>query len=159
MKTPDASQWREAAEAEMNSLHSAGVWELVPLPPGQKAIGSGWVFRVKHNADGSVERFKARLVAKGFSQRPGFDFNEVFAPTFRQSAIHLILALAAAEDLHLRSINISSAFLNGDLEEDIYMKQPEGFHELGPEYVCKLKKSLYGLKQAAGNGTRNFTLH
>jgi hypothetical protein len=104
---------------------------------------------VKRHADGSIERYKARLVAKGYSQRPGFDYTEVFAPTFRQSSLRLILALSAIEDLELRSVDISSAFLNGDLDEEIYMKQPEGFHEGGLNHVCKLKKSLYGLKQAA----------
>jgi hypothetical protein len=88
-------------------------------------------------------------VAKGYSQRPGFDYTEVFAPTFQQSSLRLILALSAIEDLELHSVDISSAFLNGDLDEEIYMKQPEGFHEGGPNHVCKLKKSLYGLKQAA----------
>jgi hypothetical protein len=121
----------------------------VELPPGQVAIGSGWVFQVKRHADGSIERYKARLVAKGYSQCPGFDYTEVFAPTFCQSSLRLILALSAIEDLELHSVDISSAFLNSDLDEEIYMKQPEGFHEGGPNHVCKLKKSLYSLKQAA----------
>ena len=126
-----------------------GTWDIVDLPEGKKAIGCGWVFKVKHNSDGSIERFKARIVAKGYSQRPGVDYNESFAPTFRPATLRLILALAAVEDLELRSIDISSAFINGDLDEEIYMKQPEGFHIGGAHKVCRLKKSLYGLKQAA----------
>ena len=104
--------------------------------------------KVKHNADGSLDRYKARLVAKGYSQHPGFDFKETFAPTVHYSTIHIVLALTALEDLELRSVDISHAYLNGTLEEEIYMKQPEGFEVGGPEHVCKHVKSLYGLKQA-----------
>jgi hypothetical protein len=124
-------------------------WEVVKLPPGKKAIGSGWVFHVKHLADGSIEWYKARIIAKGYSQRPGIDYTEVFSPTARHATIHLIFAVAAIEDLHLHTVDISHAFINGDLEEEIYMEQPEGFHELGPDYVCKLGRSIYGLKQAS----------
>ena len=148
LKGPDAAKWLKAAEEEMNALYENQTWDLVPLPPGKKAIGSGWVFRIKHLSDGEVERYKGRVVAKGFSQRYGYDYIEVFAPTFHQASICLILAIAAVENLHLRSADISSAFLNGDLEEEVYMKQPEGLHQLGPEYVCKLNKALYGLKQS-----------
>jgi hypothetical protein len=88
------------------------------------------------------------MVAKGYSQCPGFDFKETFAPTVRYSTIRIILTIAALEDLELRSLDISHAYLNGELEEEIYMRQPEGFEVGGPDYVCKLKKSLYGLKQA-----------
>jgi hypothetical protein len=131
---------------EAHRLNST--WEIVKLPPGKRAIGSRWFMKVKFNADGSLDRYKARMVAKGYSQRPGFDFKETFAPTVRYSTIRIILAIAALEDLELRSVDISHAYLNGDLEEEIYMKQPEGFEVGGPEFVCKLKKSLYGLKQA-----------
>jgi len=126
-----------------------GTWELVELPPGEEAIGSGWVFKVKRNADGSIERYKARLVAKGYSQRSGIDYNEVFAPTFRPATLRLILALAAMEDMDLCFVDISAAFTNGDLDVTIYMMQPEGFHQGDPNMVCRLKKSLYGLKQSA----------
>jgi len=149
MNSPDVLHWKKAMLEEINALIQNGTWDIVRLPEGEKAIGSGWVFRVKRNADGSIERYKGRFVAKGFSQRPGLDFTEVFAPTVRMATIRLILAIAAIEGLHLRSVDISNAFLKGDLEEEIYMKQPEGFHELGPEYVLRLRKAIYGLKQAA----------
>jgi hypothetical protein len=113
--------------------------------------------KVKRNADGSLDRYKSRLVAKGYSQRPGFDFKETFAPTVHYSTIRIVLALAALEDLELRSIDISHAYLNGTLEEEIYMLQPEGFEVGGPDHVCRLYKSLYGLKQAGR--VWNKTLH
>jgi hypothetical protein len=121
----------------------------VKAPPGAKVIASMWVFDIKHNADGSVGRHKGRLVAKGFAQRPGFDYNETFAPTFRQSSLRIITALAVQKKLHMRSVNITAAFTHGDLVETIYMRQPEGFHVGDPDDVCVLDKALYGLKQAA----------
>jgi hypothetical protein len=112
-------------------------------------VGSKWIFKVKRNADGSVERFKARLVAKGYSQRPGFDFTETFTPTVRYSAVRTILAIAALEDMHIHSLDISNAYLNGVLEEEVYMQLPEGFEAIGrPGDVLLLKKATYGLKQA-----------
>ena len=104
---------------------------------------------MKHNADGSIERFKARIVAKGYSQRPGLDYNESFAPTFCPATLRIIMAMSAVEDLELHSVDITAAFINGDLDEEIYMKQPEGFHIGSPSKVCHLRKSLYGLKQSA----------
>jgi hypothetical protein len=101
------------------------------------------VFDIKHNADGSVDHHKGRLVAKGC-----FDYNKTFAPTFRQSSLRIIAALAAQHDLHMRSVDITAAFTNGDLDETIYMRQPEGFHVGDPDDVCVLDKVLYGLKQA-----------
>jgi len=102
-------------------LHANGTWEIVPLPKDRQAIGSKWVFKVKRNSDGSVEKYKARVVAKGFSQCPEVDYTEVFAPTFRMASIRTIIALSAIHDYHLHSIDVSSAFLNGDLKEEIYM--------------------------------------
>jgi hypothetical protein len=104
---------------------------------------------VKRLADGSIERYRARLVAKGFSQRPGYVYSEVFAPTFRPASLRLIIALAAREGYKMWSVDISSAFTYGELEEEIYMRQPEGYHTGGPNMVFRLRKLLYGLKQAA----------
>ena len=145
----DSEEWIEAALEELLAHARNGTWTLVELPPGRTAVGSRWVFRIKHLPDGEVERYKARLVAKGYSQRPGFDYFETFAGTPKYQAIRTILALAAVEDMHLRSIDISNAFLNGELDEEVYMAQPEGFERGGPNIVCRLHKALYGLKQAS----------
>jgi hypothetical protein len=148
-KSPaERANWYKAAVDEIQSLVDNGTFELVQLPPGRKAIGSRWVFQLKRNPDGSVERYKARLVAQGFAQRPGFDFTETFAPTPKWAALRAVLAIAAIEDLELESVDISSAYLNGKLEEEVYMRQPEGFVEKGKDWYWRLLKSLYGLKQA-----------
>ena len=144
----EADQWKAAMAEEINWHLENNTWTIVELPPGQKAIGSKWVYRVKHNADGSIERFKARVVAKGFNQRPGQDYFETFASTMRQSTIRIVMALAAIEDMELRSVDISYAFTNSDIDVEIYMQQPPGFKQGGKEYVCRLNKSLYGLKQS-----------
>ena len=148
VKGPDAMKWKEAMKEEYNAHLANGTWTIVKLPPGQMVVPSKWVYRIKHKADGSVERFKARLVAKGFAQRPGIDYFETFASTMRHATIRVILALAAIEDLELRSVDISHAFINSEIDTDVYMAQPYGFVQHGAEYVCKLYKSIYGLKQS-----------
>ena len=146
---PDGDQWEQAARVEYDSIIKNKTWALVDLPPERKAIGCKWVFKIKYNAAGDVDRYKARLVAKGFSQTQGVDFNETFAPVAKFNSIRILLALAAQRDLEAHQMDVKTAFLNGDLEEDIYMHQPEGFIEAGQENkVCKLQRSLYGLKQA-----------
>ncbi len=149
MRTPERDHWYQAACEEIQVHLDNGTWEIVDLPPGKKAIGSRWVFKVKRNADGSVERYKGRVVAKGYSQRPGLDFDETFAPTTKWAALRAIFAIAAYEDLELESIDISAAYLNGTLpeEHEVYMQQPEGFEEGGAHRACRLRKGLYGLKQ------------
>jgi hypothetical protein len=150
MAGPDADQWYQAAAAEMQAHLKNGTWELVKLPAGQNAIGSKWVFKVKHNADGSVERYKAWLVGQGFSQCPGVDFTETFAPTTKWAALCTIFALAAIEDLKLESVDISNAYLNGVLKDvEVYIKQPEGFTVNDSSWVAKLQKGLYSMKQGS----------
>lgn len=145
----DAGLWKQAAEAEIGALDEHGVYELCELPAGRKAIGSRWVFKIKENSDGSIERYKARLVAQGFSQKPHLDYTETFAPVAKFASLRTVLAIAAIEDMEIHSMDISSAFLYGDLDEEIYMRQPEGFAAPGQEQlVWRLKKSLYGLKQS-----------
>ena len=145
----DSSQWEQAAQLEYESIIKNDTWTLVDLPPGRRAIGCKWVFKVKYDALGNIERYKARLVAKGYSQTEGIDFNETFAPVAKFNSIRVLLALAAQQDFEVHQMDVKTAFLNGDLEEEIYMQQPEGFISIGQEgKVCKLKRSLYGLKQA-----------
>ena len=148
LNTPQAEQWYDAAYQEIKALVDNGTWKLAKLPPGRKPIGSRWVFLVKRKKDGTIERYKGRVVAKGYAQQPGLDFKETFAPTAKWATIRAILALAAIEDMELESVDISSAFLNGVLEEEVYMEQPEGFHQGARDDFLLLLKGLYGLKQA-----------
>jgi hypothetical protein len=143
-----AAQWQQAMDEEYNSLIQNDTWDLVEPPAGVKPIPVKWIFKVKKDASGQFERFKARLVVKGFRQKEGIDYQEVFAPVSKFTTVRALLAKAAAEDLELQQIDIKTAFLHGELEEDIYMEQPVGYEEGKPGLVCKLNKSLYGLKQA-----------
>jgi hypothetical protein len=148
MSGPDADKWYEAAAVKMQAHLDNGTWELVKLPAGRKAIGSKWVFKIKHNTNGSIERYKACLIAQGFSQRPSIDFTETFVPTSKWAALCSIFALAAFEDLELESVDISNAYLNGELKDvEVYMKQSEGFEVKDSSWVAKLQKGLYGMKQ------------
>nr|GAT43152.1 predicted protein [Mycena chlorophos] len=149
MRRPDSDRYHQAACEEIEALIANGTFELVKLPEGRKVIGSRWVFKVKRNADGTIERYKGRVVAMGNHQRPGLDFDDTFAPTPKWSALRAILAIAALEDLELESVDISSAFLNGEINSKVYMRQPEGFVERDSSWVWKLIKSIYGLKQAS----------
>ena len=133
----------------MKSLISNRTQKLVDLPLGCKTIGCKWVIRKKLKPDGSIDKFKARLAAKGFKQKVVLDFSNTFSPVTRITSIRLLIAIAAIFDLKIHQMDVKIAFLNGDLEEKIYMDQPESFVKPGQESkVCKLTKSLYGLKQA-----------
>ncbi|WJZ88203.1 hypothetical protein VitviT2T_007528 [Vitis vinifera] len=133
----------------MDSIMSNQTWELVDLPPGSKPIGCKWVFRRKYHIDGMIQTFKARLVAKGFKQRECIDYFDTYAPVARTTSIRILFALASIHNLFVHQMDVKTAFLNGNLNEEVYMEQPKGFVLLGNENkVCKLVKSLYGLKQA-----------
>ncbi|OWZ00175.1 Integrase, catalytic core protein, partial [Phytophthora megakarya] len=149
MESSDAVKWKEACDSEMESLRKNETWTLVPLLKGRKAIGNRWVFRVKENQAGEIERFKARLVAKGFSQKHGIDYDETFAPVAKFPSIGVLLSLVAKYNLTVHQMDVKTAILNGLLDEDIYMAQPDGFIvSIRPDYVCELKRSMYGLKQS-----------
>jgi len=141
--------WRDACEDEIKSIVKNNTWSLVDLPVGAKAIGLKWIFKLKRNADGSISKHKSRLVAKGYIQRHGVDFDEVFAPVARIETIRFIIALAASNGWEIHHLDVKTAFLHGDLKEDVYVNQPEGFEIKGSEgKVYKLHKALYGLRQA-----------
>ena len=140
-------EWKSALESEYTSLLKNETWSLVPRPEDTNVVGNRWIFKVKRKADGNIDRFKARLVAQGFTQTHGVDYGEVFSPVARLAAIRSLLALANAYDLEIHQMDVNTAFLNGKLDYDVYMEQPEGFVDPDrPDYVCKLDKSLYGLK-------------
>ena len=126
--------WINAMINEIDSLHNNNVRELVELPKGRKPVGSRWVFKVKTNADGSIERCKVRLVAQGYSQKEGLDYDETFSPVVRSESVRSVIALAAMNGLSLHQMDVTTAFLHGDLEEVVYMKQPEGFVTQGQEH-------------------------
>ncbi|GAU36893.1 hypothetical protein TSUD_220620 [Trifolium subterraneum] len=141
-------RWLTAMQSEYKALLDNHTWSLVSLPPHRKAIGCKWVFRVKENPDGSVNKFKARLVAKGFLQTAGFDFTETFSPVVKPITIRILLTLVVTYKWQVQQIDVNNAFLNGVLQEEVFMQQPPGFEANDKSLVCKLHKSLYGLKQA-----------
>jgi len=151
-RSPQADQWKAAMETEYNALIKMGTWELVPEPKGRKIIKSKWVYKVKYGPDGEIIKHKARFVAKGFSQIPGVDFGETYAPVARIATLRTLLAIANKHKWYIRQSDISNAYLNADIREhDLYIEQPEGMEKFGPngeKLVCKLRKGLYGLKQA-----------
>jgi hypothetical protein len=148
---PDWQLWEKAIHEELALLQEAGTWELTKAPNGANIVGSKWVFRAKKDTAGIVIRHKARLVAQGFSQVPGIDYFDTFAPVAKLTSIRTVLAMAAAEDMELHQINIKGEYLNGELTEceTIYMSQPPGYHAPNSTgKVCRLHKTLYGLKQS-----------
>lgn len=155
VNSSDKDLWVEAMKDEVSSLHENKTWELVEKPESQKVISSRWIFTKKFNSDGS-ERFKARLVIRGFLQTKGIDYKETFSPVVRFETIRFLLSVAACNNMHLGQFDVKTAFLYGNLNENIYMEQPEGFKD-GTTRVCKLLKSLYGLKQAPRCWTELFS--
>lgn len=142
-------KWKEAMNEEMRALKKNETWELVPLPAGKKTVGCKWVFTVKQNVDGIIERFKARLVAKGFTQTYGVDYQETFAPVAKMDSIRALLSCAANLGWSLHQLDVKNAYLHGNLEEEVYMDIPPGFSsQITDGKVCRLKKALYGLKQS-----------
>ncbi|CAI6011163.1 unnamed protein product [Closterium sp. NIES-65] len=144
---PDAEKWKQSVKEEYDSLLENETWELCELPPGKKAISSKLIFRHKYGPDGALTRYKSRLVAKGFQQTKGKDFNELYAPVGKGTTLRVSLAMAANRGWQVKQMDITTAFLNGIILEELYMLQPEGLDD-GSGRVCRLKKAIYGLKQA-----------
>ena len=150
MKSGNSEKWLDAMKNELKSMDQNEVWDLVELPEGSKRVGCKWVFKTKRDSNGNIKKYKARLVAKGFTQRDGVDYKETFSPVSKKDSFRIIMALVAHYDLELHQMDVKTAFLNGNLEEEVYMTQPEGFSVEGKEgMVCKLKKLIYKLKQAS----------
>jgi hypothetical protein len=149
IESADAGKWRDAMDDEIYSLRENNTWTVVDKPAGVKTVGCKWVFKKKRNAEGSVDRYKARLVAKGYSQVEGIDYNEVYAPVSKLATLRTLLAVVTERDMELEHLDVKTAFLYGDLQEEIYMDLPEGYgFTVGSKVACKLLKTLYGLKQA-----------
>ena len=144
-------RWVATMKEEIQALEENKTWEVVTLPVGKKAIGCKCVYKIKYKANGEVERFKARLVAKGYSQQDGLDYQETFSPVVKMVTVRTVLTLAASKGWDVQQMDVYNAFLQGDLVEEVYMQIPQGFSHLhaGDQPVCKLLKSLYGLKQAS----------
>lgn len=150
MECADAHFWKIAIQEEYDSLMSNKTWYLTPLPINCKPIKTRWFFTFKQGTQDSPPRYKARLVAKGFSQRPGIDFEETFSPVVEHDTLRVILSLVATLDLEMSQLDVQTAFLYGEIEEEIYLQQLEGYVQAGQENsVCRLQKCLYGLKQAS----------
>jgi transposase InsO family protein len=149
MESSEKEKWIKAMKLEYESLVNNNTFTLVPLPPNRKPIQAKWIFKVKHDANGVIQKHKARWVAKGYSQQEGIDYNDTFAPVVRLENMRLLIAYATQHNLEIDQMDIDSAFLQATLQDEIYVAQPQGFvSTTHPHYVCKLNKSLYGLKQA-----------
>jgi hypothetical protein len=149
--------WKDVVVEEMESLHKNEMWNLVELPSGRNLLSRKWVFNKNMNAIGQVDKFKARLVAKGYSQFKGVDFSDIFSPIAKLTSIKVLMSLAIEFDIKIEKMDVKTMFLHGDLEEEIYIKQLEGFVIKGKkELLCKLKTSLYSLKQLLRMWYQNF---
>ncbi|KAL0294729.1 UNVERIFIED_CONTAM: Copia protein [Sesamum radiatum] len=150
MSDIDSDKWLEAMKFEMDSIGSNQVWTLVDPPKGARPVGCKWVYKHKLGANGEVTAFKARLVAKRYTQRLRVDFEETYSPVAMAKSIRILLAIAAWYDYEIWQMDVKTAFLNGFVEEQIFMDQPEGFTAVGEEQkICHLQRSIYGLKQAS----------
>ena len=150
MVSPQSDKWKRAMDEEMQSLEENQTFTLTKLPEGRKTVGGRWVYSIKEDNDGR-EQYKARFVAKGYSQRAGIDYGETFSPTANLTSVRVVMQKAAQENLVLHQMDVKTAYLHAPIDRDIYMDQPEGYEKVGENLVCKLEKSLYGLKQSGRN--------
>ena len=142
--------WIKAMDEEIDSIERNNTWDLVYLPEGKNSIGVKWFYKTKMNAKGDIEKYKARLVAQGFSQQPGIDYNETFSPIERIDTVRMVLAIAAQNRWIMHQMDVKSTFLNGYLDEEVYVGQPLGYEiDKHRDKVYKLRKDLYSLKKAS----------
>ena len=147
MQVETRNKWDQGMDEEMDSLVRNQTWDLVKSPPEKRALQNKWVYKLREE-NGGKKRYEARLVVKGFAQKKGIYFDEIFSPVVKMTSIRTILSLVVIEDLHLEQLDVKKTFLHGDLEETIYIQQPQGYEVKGKEnLVYRLKKRLYGLKQ------------
>ena len=154
-ESPDWPEWEAVIQTELDQLHKMGTWELVDPPEGRVPVSNKWVFNRKYDKDGNLQKYKARLVVKGYSQTPGMDYNETFTPVVHLETICTLLALAVTEDWEIEQMDVKGAYLNSTIKEEIYMKQPDGYDDKTGR-LCRLIKSLYGLKQAGHEWSKEF---
>ncbi len=160
MVSPDAHLWLLAMQKEIHSILDNATWILVPLPAGRRAVDTRWTYKVKILASGLLDCPKARFVAKGYSQIYGVDYDETYAPVVCMEVLRLLLAYAVLHQLNVHLMDVTTAFLHADIDNEIYVRQPEGFvDQEHPDWVCRLNKSLYGLKQAPLLWNRTINLH
>ena len=138
--------WQDAIETELFALDENQTWDIVPCPPSIKPLGNKFVFTIKLHSDGSIDRYKARLVVLGNKQHFGLDYEETFAPVAKMTTVRTIISIVASESWQIHQLYVKNAFLHGDLKEEVYIKLPTGMSSPLPNTVCKLKRSLYGLK-------------
>jgi hypothetical protein len=145
----ERKSWRDSMMEEYTSIIKNDVWEIVPRLQNKLVVSSKWIYKIKHAADGSIDKHKARCVARGFSKKEGVDYEETFSPVARYTSIRTIIYIATQMGWRIHQMDIKTAFLNGNIEEEVYLEQPKGFevHDRA-NHVCRLKKTLYGLKQA-----------
>ena len=149
ISTPKVPFWKEAVNSEIEPILQNHTWELVDLPPSCKPLGYKQIFKRKLKVDGSIDKYKARLFVKGYKQKEGVNYFDTYSPITRIPSIQMLMAIAMLHNLEIHQMNVKNASLNGELDEEIYMEQPEGFIVPGKEKkVCRLVKSLYRLKQA-----------
>lgn len=147
--SPEKANWKRAMDKEIDQLKKE-TWDLVPLPDGAKKVKAKWVYSAKTNAEGKVIRYRARLVAKGYLQRPGIDYDEVFAPVAKYTTVRFMLAVATIPDFEINQVDVKTAFLNGKLDAALYLEQPQGYvSKEYPNRMYRLKRAIYGLKQAS----------
>jgi hypothetical protein len=161
MASDEAPEWGKACDIEFEALRSNDTWEYAKLPPGRQAIAGKWVFTKKLSKDGNVDVFKARYVAKGYAQRENVDYTETFSPTAKMTSMRMILQMCVDHEMDIHQMDVKSAYLNSPIDCEIFVKQPQGyevaFDEDGKPFVCKLQKSLYGLKQSGRNWNATFS--